>query len=365
MTAARVLIVGNFLSGHGNSRGVCEELAPRLREYGWSVLTTSARRGRMVRFADMLATAWLRRHDYDVAQVDVYSGPAFLWAEGVCQLLRRAGKPYVLTLHGGGLPAFSAGRSQRVRRLLHSAVAVTVPSTYLLTQMKPYREDLILVPNGISLSAYHFRTRRPQPRLVWLRAFHQIYNPGMAVRVLQRLKDEFPSLSLTMTGGDKGDSSLEAVVSDAERLGVRSLLTVQGPVKKQDVPAVLDAGDIFLNTSRVDNTPVSVLEAMASGLNVVSTEVGGLPFLLTGEEDALLVPSDDDAAMAGAIRRLLENPELARRMQYAARAKVEEFEWNVVLPKWCSLLASAAHGRHVAATSIPRHLRAEAAERAE
>ncbi len=362
MTASRVLIVGNFLSGHGNSRGVCEDLALRLRECGWTVLTTSSRRGRWARLADMLATAWLRRDDYDVAQVDVYSGPAFRWAEGVCQLFQRLGKPYILSLHGGALPEFSRSRAERVRGLLRGAAFVTVPSTYLLTQMKPYREDLTLLPNGLDLLAYRFRPRRPQPRLVWLRAFHQLYNPGMAIRVLHRLKKEVPSLSLTMTGGDKGDFSLQSVIADAERLDVQYLLTMQGAVKKEDVPAVLDGGDIFLNTSSVDNTPVSVLEAMASGLNIVSTDVGGLPFLLTSGKEAFLVPSDDDAAMANAVRRLLADQELAQKMQAASRTKVEEFAWEVVLPKWCSLLTSAT-GKPVAGTSIPLHLPAQIAKK--
>jgi glycosyltransferase involved in cell wall biosynthesis len=234
-----------------------------------------------VRLADMLSAIWQNREEYDVAQVDVYSGPAFRWAEAACWLLRRVGKPYVLTLHGGGLPEFSQSQSQRVARLLKSAKAVTVPSLYLLSQMAPYRKDLTHLPNGLRVSIYGSRAPRAlQPRLIWLRAFHKVYNPTMAIRVVARLKDEFPSIQLTMTGPDKGDCSREETFAAARTHAVLSHLNVQDSISKTAVPDLLRTGDIFLNTTNVDNTPVSVLEAMASGLCVVSTNVGGIPYLL-------------------------------------------------------------------------------------
>ncbi len=126
-----VLLVGNFLSAAGGSRGVCEELALRLPQTGCSVMTTSSKRPKLRRLADMVGTAWRQRDRYDVAQVDVFSGPAFFWAEAVCGTLRMARKPYVLTLHGGNLPLFSRRRQARVRRLLRSAAAVTTGAATL------------------------------------------------------------------------------------------------------------------------------------------------------------------------------------------------------------------------------------------
>src|SRR4051812_4267362 len=102
-----ILILGNFLSKAGGSRGVCEELAERLAARDWHVLTASAKRPKLLRLSDMLLTVLKHRQKYAVAQVDVFSGPAFFWAEAVCALLRRLGKPYVLTLHGGNLPEFA------------------------------------------------------------------------------------------------------------------------------------------------------------------------------------------------------------------------------------------------------------------
>jgi glycosyltransferase involved in cell wall biosynthesis len=345
-TRPAVLIVGNFLSASFGTRGVCEDLAVALKSAGWTVLTTSHRPGRFARLTDFLLTVWRQRHHYRVAQVDVYSGLAFVWAELVCCVLRMARRPYVLTLHGGNLPVFAITSSERVRRLLRCSIAVTAPSPYLLEQMREYRHDIILLPNPLDLTKYSFKRRQhPTPNLMWLRAFHHIYDPSLAVRVLSRLVHEFAGIRLLMIGPDKGDGSLEAMKRLALELGVAERLTCTGPVPKDEIPHMLQQGDIFINTTRVDNTPVSILEAMASGLSIISTNVGGIPYILEDEHDGLLVPPGDDAAMAKAVQRLLTEDGLNERLCSNARRKVQEYDWPNILPKWERLLIGAA-GEH-------------------
>ena len=331
----RVLLVGNYLSGANGSRTVGEEVALRLRQTGWSVLTTSSEPNRLLRLADMLQCVFRRRHEYDVAQVEVYSYAAFIWAEAVCALLRRLGKPYILTLHGGQLPEFATRHPGRVRRLLNSARIVTTPSRYLHDGMLPYRADLFSLPNAIELDAYRYRLRQgASPSLVWLRAFHEIYNPTLAPKVVKLLVEKYPDVHLTMVGPDKGDGSFQRTQEEAARLGVADRLTLPGGVPKTDVPAWLTHGDIFLNTTNVDNTPVSVIEAMATGLCVVSTNVGGLPDLLEHDRTALLVPPNDAAAMANAVTQILRDPLLAAHLSGSARSWAEAYDWSAVLPMW-------------------------------
>lgn len=334
-----VLIVGSFLDSAPIDRYVSGDLAGRLSGRRWGVSLTSRSRHRLARFADMLKTTWEKRGDYEVALVDVFSGPAFGWAEAVCWLLRRLGKPFALTLHGGNLPAFSRRWPRRVRRLLASAAVVTTPSAYLLEQMQPYRSGLRLLPNPIDLLKYEYRVRaEPRPELVWLRAFHEIYNPSLAPRVLAELVDSFPGARLTMVGPDKGDGSLPRARSTIDNCGVADAVVLAGPVHKSEIPAVLNRGDVFLNTTNCDNAPVSVIEAMASGLCIVSTDVGGIPYLLRDGHDALLVRPDDPSAMAAAVRRILTEPGLAERLSGNARRKAEEFDWRNILPQWEKLL---------------------------
>lgn len=339
----RVLIVGNFLSSRGLPRGVCEELADRLSTAGWTVLRTSARHGRLARLLDIIVTVWRERHSYDVAQVDVYSGKAFLWAELACWGLRRVRKPYILTLHGGSLPAFSRRWPFRVRRLLGSANLVTSPSAFLRDSLKEMREDIVILPNALEVSRYPFVLRsNPRPLLVWLRAFHHIYNPSLAPRVLSILADECRGARLLMIGPDKSDGSREATHSIASELGVLDQIVFAGGITKEDVPLFLAKGDIFLNTSNVDNTPVTVLEAMACGMCVVSTDVGGLPFLVQNGRNAILVRPNDATEMANAVRRVLNERDLSESLSRNARKMTETLDWAVVLPKWETLLRGLA-----------------------
>lgn len=341
-----LLLVGNFLSSSRRYRLACEDLARQLANRGWSLWTTSEKPGRLMRLLDMMSSSWRLRNRYGAAQVDVFSGSAFLWAEAACWTLRRARKRYVLTLRGGDLPLFAARWPRRVRRLLNSAFAVTAPSRYLLERMAPYRGgNLLLIPNALDVGAYSFRLReRAEPSLVWLRAFHQIYNAPLAVQVVAGLVAEFPEIRLTMVGPDRGDGSLDETRETTERLRLAHNVQFPGAVPKSAVPGRLNQGDVFLNTSNVDNTPTSVLEAMACGLCVVSTNVGGIPYLLEDGEDALLVAPNDARAMAAAVRRLLTEPGLAARLSRNGRAKVQRMDWSAILPQWEALFVSAARG---------------------
>jgi glycosyltransferase involved in cell wall biosynthesis len=344
-----VLSVGSFVASKQGTRGISEDISIRLASSGWNALTTSRRAGRVTRLADMLSSCWRQRHRYQVAAVDVYSGMAFTWAETVCSLLRRIHKPYVVTLHGGLLPEFAAKHPRRVRNLLNSAIAVTAPSQYLIEQMRAYRNDLLLIPNAIDTRSYRFHSRKnAAPKLVWLRAFHELYNPVLAVRVMARLVQEFPDAHLTMIGPDKGDGSLQRTRQEAERLGITGNVTIKGSVPKQKVPESLAQADIFLNTSGADNTPVTIIEAMACGLCIASTNVGGIPYLLTNETDALLVPPNDVAAMTNAIRRILTEPALAERLSSRAHRKASQFDWQTITPQWDRLLLGAIQGRLIA-----------------
>lgn len=341
-----VLLVGNFLSSSVGTRGVCEELADRLERMGWPATTTSTRPGRIARLVDMVGTVYRERAKYRVAQVDVYSGPAFFWAEAVCWALRRVGRPYILTLRGGNLPAFSERWGWRVRNLLGSAAAVTSPSPYLVEMMRRFCDEIELLPNPLELANYEFVHRsEPAPRLVWLRAFHEIYNPTLAPRIVARLVDEFPDIRMTMFGPDKGDASLQATKRVAAELGVSDRFDFPGSVPKAKVPRAIATGDVFVNTTDIDNTPVSVLEAMACGLCVVTTNVGGIPFMLHDGVDALLVPPRDEEAMAAAVRRVLTDRALASSLSRNARHKVEQLDWSAILPRWEAIVSAVAEGR--------------------
>lgn len=334
-----VLLIGNFLSDALGNRGVCEDLAAGLRARGWPLVTASSRPRRVPRLLDMLSTSWRERRRYSVAQVDVFSGPSFYWAEAVCALLRQFGCPFVLTLHGGALPLFARRHPQRVARLLGSADAVTAPSRYVARELALVRSDIIWLPNSIDLGRFRFHERSyARPRLAWLRAFQRDYNPVLAIQSIAALRPEFPDITLAMHGADRRDGSLQETRDAARTLGVKDCIRLNGSVPHDDVPDVLAGSDIFLNTTNYESFGVSVVEAAASGLCIVSTDAGALGDMWTDGYDALLAPCGDHVAMAGAVRRILTKPGLAARLSRNARRTAERYDREEILTRWEELL---------------------------
>ncbi len=343
---ASVLMIGNFLSRHGRKRSPSEDLAEQLAARGWEVVCTSTEVNRTKRMLAIARAIWTTRRTAPVANIDVYSGLAFLWAEFACWFMRFLGRPYVLTLHGGGLPCFARRRPRRVGRLLRSAAAVTSPSAYLAHDLAALRPDIQIIPNAMAVKTYMPAVRtKARPRLVWVRSFHYVYNPSLAIETVRLLESEFRDIELTMVGPDEGDGSFEAAVELARALDLESRIRYTGGVHRAEVLRYLQQADIFLNTSDVDNAPVSVVEAMACGLCVISTNVGGIPHLVEDGRDALLVPSGDPDAMARKVRQVLLDPELARSLSENAIRRASAYDWPQILPRWEALLLSVA-GQH-------------------
>ena len=239
------------------------------------------------------------------------------------------------------LPEFARQQPKRVKRVLQGADAVVSPSPYHQLRLKAYRADIRLIPNPVNIHLARFVLReQAQPKLVWVRAFHEVYNPSLAIRVLKLLVSEFPECELLMIGPDKEDGSLAKVRDQMIAFNVSKHVTIVEGIPHTEVPDFLNKGDIFINTTNYDTAPRSVLEAMANGLCVVSTNVGGMPWIITYGQDGLLVPPNDAPAMAEAVRRIISEPTLAEKLSANARKTAELYDWSSILPMWEALFES-------------------------
>lgn len=339
---ARVCIIGPLIGanpGHVTTQG--EILARALSREGYAVTSASSSPSRYVRFADIAATLVRERRAYDVVLLQTYGGPSFVVEDAASRIARRLGKRIVMHLRGGAMPDFFARHARWARRVLARADQLLVPSDYLRDAVGALGFTARVVPNVIDLDQYPYRVRSaPAPRLLWMRSFHPLYNPLMAVRVLAALRRTHPEASLVMAGQEKGMG--EAVRMEAARLGVAEAVRFPGFLDPAGKRREGDGADIFLNTNDIDNTPVAVIEAGAMGLPVVATAVGGVPRLIRHEDTGLLVPAGDEAGMVTAVRRLLAEPALAERLSVAGRRLAEQCAWTEAAPVWDELLAGAS-----------------------
>ena len=333
----QILYIGNHLSRGGAYPSVAEGIAPLLLPEV-RLRLVSRRKNQVLRMLDMLLAIILYGRREAPVVIDVYSTLNFYYALAcglLCQLLS---VPYHCVLHGGNLPERLDRWPRASRYLFGRADRLIAPSRYLQDAFAKRGYEAVVVPNFLPIENYGFRLRRQlQPRLLWVRAFDAIYNPALAIRILKGLQERYPGASLCMVGPDK-DGSQATCRELAKSLGVAERVRFTGRLPKAEWIALSRDYDIFINTTNFDNTPVSVMEAMALGLPVVSTNAGGLPFLITHDTDGLLVPVGDEEAFLLAISRLLDDAATAEKLSRNGRKKVERFAWEQVKPLWCKLL---------------------------
>jgi glycosyltransferase involved in cell wall biosynthesis len=225
MTVAglRLCFVGQMV---GRNRGYVTSQGERLSDLfaglGYPVTTVSALRNRYARVADIALTLLSRR--LDVVVLQVFSGPSFAISDLASRIASLRGVPLVMILRGGNLPVFMARHPRWARAVLGRAGVLVAPSRYLARAIEEHGFQCELIPNLIELGAYAYRHRdRVGPALFWMRSFHPIYNPELAVRVLARVRRELPDATLVMAGPDKGTMrrtqqlAVELGVADAIR----------------------------------------------------------------------------------------------------------------------------------------------------
>lgn len=317
-------------------------LAERLREDGYSVTAVSSKTSRVGRLLDVVYTIARDRNRIDILLVEVYSGLSFILADVASRIGRMFGIPVVLALHGGSLPEFAQRHPVWLRRVINRGRMVVAPSGFLANAIGRATGQVIrVVPNVLTNfpDEPSGGRRTSRPKMLWMRSFHDIYNPMMAIEVLALVKEKFPDASLVMAGSDKG---LEASVREyAESRGLTGSVIFPGFLSGEQKASEFSSATIYMNTNTIDNSPVSLLEAWAYGLPVVSTDVGGIPDLVTDGVNGLLVKSGDAVAMAEKISHLLESPALAESISRNARETARTSTWASVGPMWEDVFDSA------------------------
>ncbi|WP_334111415.1 glycosyltransferase family 4 protein [Paucihalobacter sp.] len=314
------------------------QLGAQLEAEGYRVHYTSSQPRQVLRMLDMLWTVIKCRRQTDVVLLDTYGTLNFYYAVLVGVLCRVLRLPYIPILHGGTLPERLEKSPRKSALVFKHAKLLVSPSLYLMEAFKQYGyHNLRFIPNTIAIDNYPMVPKRYESiRLLWVRSFSKIYNPCMAVYLLKQLQNQGHKATLTMVGPDS-DGSLKTVKALAAKLKVKINFT--GKLCKPEWIALAKEHNIFINTTNFDNMPVSVIEAMALGLPVVSTKVGGMPYLIEDGVDGVLVPLNDVSAMAEAILRLQSNADLANAIAVRARVKAEGFDWSVVRKQWLEFLS--------------------------
>lgn len=240
-------------------------------------------------------------------------------------------KPVVVNYRGGEADAFFEREFRWVKPTLARATAVVVPSTFLKEIFNRRGVSVDVVPNVIDLSRFFPGKCNPENvHLIVTRNLEDIYDIPTALHAFALVRQNIPHATLTVAGSGPNLSCLQALCNS---IGIAKAVCFTGRLDNEKIGSLYRHADLMLNPSLADNMPISLLEAMASGVPVVSTRVGGVPFMVEDGESALLVPAGDAGAMAAAAIRVLGDKSLATRLVNSGIHLVQRFTWSEVKPQ--------------------------------
>lgn len=299
-----------------------------------------------IRLLPYAAGLWRAAGRADVCHVMANSGWSWhLFAAPAIWIARARGVPVVVNYRGGEAATFLERSQALVRWSMKRCAALAVPSGFLAEVFQRFGMPSQVVPNIVDLQRFRPRVDgavRQGVRLLVARNLEPIYDNATALRAFALLCRGRPDATLTVAGSGPQLAELQALAAE---LSVADRVTFTGRLDRDAMATAYREADVLLNPSLVDNMPNSLLEAMASGVPVVSTDVGGVPFIVTHERTALLVKAGSPEAMAAAAARVLDEPGLATALRAAGLAEVARYTWPQVAPRLAAVYRLACSVR--------------------
>jgi L-malate glycosyltransferase len=276
-------------------------------------------------------TLWNSLKNADIVHIFSASYTSFLLAPLPAWMISRLrGKKTLINYHSGECRDHLR-RSSIARRVLEETDRLVVPSGYLVDVLGEFALNAQAIPNIVDVSQFAFRMRRTlRPHLVCTRGFHPYYCSDVVVRAFAEVQKAFPDAQLDLVGGGPLEGEIKNLVRQMNLKGV----AFKGVAVHHEIARFYDQADIFINASRLDNMPISILEAFASGTPVITTEPEGMRYVVEDERTGLLSTVGDATALAQNVIRVLQNSELADRLVANARQELDRYSWPVVREQW-------------------------------
>lgn len=308
------------------------------------------------RLLPYLSHLWRAAGRTDLFHVMANSGWSWhLFAAPAVWVAKLRGKAVVVNYRGGEADDFFTRAIAQVQPTLRRVDMIIVPSAFLEKVFA--NRDFItrIVPNIVDLSRFmpdHSRKRNlAAPHIVVARNLEPLYDNTTALKAFRIVREAIPGARLTIAGSGPERAQLEAMATE---LGVADAVVFAGRIDNEHMPTLYREAELALNPSLADNMPISILEALASGVPVVSTNVGGVPFLVEDEKTALLVPPRNPERMAEAVLRVLRDESLRERMVQAGLDHARRFAWESVRGELFLAYEMALDGATLAVTQEGR-----------
>lgn len=326
---SKILLICNYRPGVGGISGQVEILQRKLREEGHTADIFNTKASVLKRLS-LIGRLKKMGRGYDVLHIHCCSDWGFLPAVVGITAGRRLSKRIVLTYHGGGGEDFFERHPRLVRHFLTRTDQNIVLSGFLSQVFKRFQLPHVIIPNIIELDTSLFRKRSGlKPNFICTRAHEELYNIPCILHAFSKLQQSRPEATLTLVG----DGSLhQELMQLSDSMGLKNV-TFTGRVDNSEIYRQLDHADILLSSPKVDNMPVSLLEAMNAGLLVISSRVGGVPFIIEDNRSGLLFESDNSDDLSEKMIFAIENQIYSNALIKHARLAVDTYRWENIREK--------------------------------
>jgi glycosyltransferase involved in cell wall biosynthesis len=289
---------------------------------------------RTVLTASMLLCQLLfRARKYDILHAFSASNYSFLVSTALVILVGRLYRKKIIVNYRDGRAGLHLAE-WRTSRLLRLADRIVTPSEFLVHVFAEFGYQAQSISNVIDIEGFRYRERRPiRPVFLHNRILEELYNVPCTLKAFGLIQQRYPEACLTVAHDGPLRPGLERMAQD---LGLRNVVFT-GTVPHDRISELYDAADIYLTSPDFDCMPGSLLECYASGLPIVATNAGGIPYIARDEETALLVAVNDPEAMARAALRLIEEDGLAQRITRTAREECQHYTPSAVKKEWLAL----------------------------
>ena len=325
----KVLQIANYKQGTGGISGQVEKIHACLDGEGIENAIFSVK-GSAVYRINAFFRLFKEGRKYDVFHIHTCSGGGFISAVMGILVGRCLKKRIVLTYHGGGGRRFFEKHPRFVGWFLCRTDANIALSGFIGGVFEDFDIPHVEIPNIIELDASRFKEREViKPDFISIRTLSPLYNIECIIKAYQIVKLKLPEATLTIVSDGPSRDSLMKMVKD---IGLKDV-KFMGRVDNSKIYELLDEADIMLSSPLIDNMPVSVLEGMNAGLLVISSNVGGVPYMIEDGVNGLLFPSKNHEGLAEKMIMAVENQEKSKIMIREACQGLSKYSWESVKRK--------------------------------
>ena len=193
-----------------------------------------------------------------------------------------------------------------------------------------YDIPCVVIPNIVPLREdVYLPKKKIAPKMISIRHLTSLYRIDLIIKAYELVLRKYPAATLDILGQGDQREALEQYVREHHLAGVRFI----GQVPNEQIYDYLKANDIMLSAPKIDNMPVSLLEAMNAGVLVISSNVGGVPYMIEHGRTGLLFEGLEDEGVRGLEKQMLwalEHQEESLRMIEAAHIEVQKYTWSEV-----------------------------------